>query len=409
MAKNTICIWYDKDAEAAARFYAEVFPDSAVTAVRRAPGDYPSGKEGDVLVVEFTVSGIPCLGLNGGLPVMTYEISAADAAGPYVASIPEDYAHKAMLPHMSFTSTTEMLGEKFHMDEAYLRELNPGVDFTIPGTIIKVISPGANKTGKVARILADKARKQVLAYDDAGKLIPFDLPAHVLPLNSRPSATATSDAMGTCTTVKFDGAGSSDPEGDPLAYVWRFGDGQSAPGITTTHEYTEDGRFIATLEVTDNAAQFGNGSAATVDVFVKKPPVPLSDKRLLVAAGEDVRFVARSARFPEMTGEMISRALDRSRLLARMLAVAQLPRVDTRLLIAMWHLSERWGTVRPEGRVLPGFLSHELLGWIVGARRPSVTTALGELSRRGLVRRQDDGTWLLGDEPPVFEGLAVAR
>lgn len=129
----------------------------------------------------------------------------------------------------------------------------------------------------------------------------------------------------------------------------------------------------------------------------------------LLVAHLDVRFVARSAHFPEMTGELISRALDRSRLLARMLAVAQLPRVDTRLLIAMWHLSERWGTVRPEGRVLPGFLSHELLGWIVGARRPSVTTALGQLAQRGLVTRLGDGTWLLGDEPPVFDGLAVAR
>jgi CRP/FNR family cyclic AMP-dependent transcriptional regulator len=128
----------------------------------------------------------------------------------------------------------------------------------------------------------------------------------------------------------------------------------------------------------------------------------------LMLAHLDVRFVARAARFPEMTGELVSRALDRSRLLARMLAVAQLPRVDTRLLIAMWHLSERWGTVRPEGRVLPGFLSHELLGWIVGARRPSVTTALGQLSQKGLITRQADGTWLLGDEPPVFEGLAVA-
>jgi predicted 3-demethylubiquinone-9 3-methyltransferase (glyoxalase superfamily) len=65
-AKNTICVWYDKDAEAAARFYAETFPDSAVSAVHRAPGDYPSGKTGDVLTVEFTVAGIPCLGLNGG-------------------------------------------------------------------------------------------------------------------------------------------------------------------------------------------------------------------------------------------------------------------------------------------------------------------------------------------------------
>ena len=66
MAKNTICLWYDKDAEEAANFYAGVFPDSRVTAVHRAPGDYPSGKKGDVLTVEFTVAGIPCLGLNGG-------------------------------------------------------------------------------------------------------------------------------------------------------------------------------------------------------------------------------------------------------------------------------------------------------------------------------------------------------
>ena len=64
--KNTVCIWYDKDAEAAARFYAETFPDSAVRAVHRAPSDFPSGKAGDVLTVEFTVCGIPCLGLNGG-------------------------------------------------------------------------------------------------------------------------------------------------------------------------------------------------------------------------------------------------------------------------------------------------------------------------------------------------------
>jgi predicted 3-demethylubiquinone-9 3-methyltransferase (glyoxalase superfamily) len=66
LARNTICLMYDKDAEAAARFYAETFPDSRVSAVHRAPGDYPSGKEGDVLTVEFTVAGIPCLGINGG-------------------------------------------------------------------------------------------------------------------------------------------------------------------------------------------------------------------------------------------------------------------------------------------------------------------------------------------------------
>ena len=64
--KNTICLWFDKDAHEAARFYAVTFPDSTVTAVHKAPADYPGGKKGDVLTVEFTVLGIPCLGLNGG-------------------------------------------------------------------------------------------------------------------------------------------------------------------------------------------------------------------------------------------------------------------------------------------------------------------------------------------------------
>jgi predicted 3-demethylubiquinone-9 3-methyltransferase (glyoxalase superfamily) len=65
-AKNTICLWFDGGAEDAARFYAETFPDSSVRAVHHAPGDFPSGKKGDVLTVDFTVMGIPCLGLNGG-------------------------------------------------------------------------------------------------------------------------------------------------------------------------------------------------------------------------------------------------------------------------------------------------------------------------------------------------------
>ena len=66
MNKNTLCLWYNHDAEAAARFYAETFPDSSVGAVHRAPSDFPGGRKGDVLTVEFTVVGIPCIGLNGG-------------------------------------------------------------------------------------------------------------------------------------------------------------------------------------------------------------------------------------------------------------------------------------------------------------------------------------------------------
>lgn len=66
VSKNTICLWFNGTAQEAAEFYAKTFPDSAVKAVHRAPGDYPAGKQGDILTVEFTVMGIPCLGLNGG-------------------------------------------------------------------------------------------------------------------------------------------------------------------------------------------------------------------------------------------------------------------------------------------------------------------------------------------------------
>jgi predicted 3-demethylubiquinone-9 3-methyltransferase (glyoxalase superfamily) len=66
MNKNTICVWYDKHAEEAANFYAATFPDSEVTAVHTAPDDYPGGKKGDALTVDFTVCGVPCMGLNGG-------------------------------------------------------------------------------------------------------------------------------------------------------------------------------------------------------------------------------------------------------------------------------------------------------------------------------------------------------
>ena len=66
ISKNTICLWFNGTALEAAEFYAKTFPDSAVKAVHRAPGDYPAGKQGDILTVEFTVCGIPCVGLNGG-------------------------------------------------------------------------------------------------------------------------------------------------------------------------------------------------------------------------------------------------------------------------------------------------------------------------------------------------------
>lgn len=84
-AKNTICLWYDGTAEDAARFYADTFPDSYVSAVHLAPADFPSGKKGNVLTVEFTVMGIPCLGLNGGPGVphnwaFSFQVATADQA-----------------------------------------------------------------------------------------------------------------------------------------------------------------------------------------------------------------------------------------------------------------------------------------------------------------------------------------
>lgn len=84
-ARNTICLWYDGSAEEAARFYADTFPDSSVEAVHRAPGDFPAGERGAVLTVEFTVMGIPCLGLNGGPNVQhseafSFQVATSDQA-----------------------------------------------------------------------------------------------------------------------------------------------------------------------------------------------------------------------------------------------------------------------------------------------------------------------------------------
>lgn len=84
-AKNTVCIWYDRDAEEAANFYAKTFPDTSVVAVHRAPADYPDGKKGNVLTVEFILMGIPCIGVNGGpafkhTEAFSFQVATADQA-----------------------------------------------------------------------------------------------------------------------------------------------------------------------------------------------------------------------------------------------------------------------------------------------------------------------------------------
>lgn len=111
------------------------------------------------------------LAKSGGDPFAQYEITPQDVAGPYVASVPADYSQKARLDRLSYMSVTEALAERFHMDENYLKAINPGVNFNRPGTIIKVANFGKLVSTPVARIVADKSKKQVFAYDEAGKLV----------------------------------------------------------------------------------------------------------------------------------------------------------------------------------------------------------------------------------------------
>jgi CRP/FNR family cyclic AMP-dependent transcriptional regulator len=116
----------------------------------------------------------------------------------------------------------------------------------------------------------------------------------------------------------------------------------------------------------------------------------------------DARFSLAAARWPALGGGVSRRHVRRSRGLAFQLAIAQLPRVDDRLLVLLWALAERWGRVCPQGVRLPLQLPHRTLATLVGARRPSVTTALSGLARDGLVQRTENGWLLHGDPADVF-------
>jgi CRP/FNR family transcriptional regulator, cyclic AMP receptor protein len=114
----------------------------------------------------------------------------------------------------------------------------------------------------------------------------------------------------------------------------------------------------------------------------------------------DVPFAAATRRWPELAAGLLERSERRFSRLAVLQAISQLTRIDDRVVTLLWHLSERWGRVRPDGIVLPVRLTHKAIARLVGARRPSVTTAIGTLERKGLVERRDDGTWLLRGTPP---------
>jgi CRP/FNR family transcriptional regulator, cyclic AMP receptor protein len=111
------------------------------------------------------------------------------------------------------------------------------------------------------------------------------------------------------------------------------------------------------------------------------------------------RFALQIARWPDVTAAIIDRVVQRARWLSFHLAVCHIVGVEVRLLIVLWHFADRWGRVTPSGLKLPLPLSHGLLAGIVGARRPTVSTALGVLREQGLVERTADG-WLLRGEPP---------
>lgn len=115
----------------------------------------------------------------------------------------------------------------------------------------------------------------------------------------------------------------------------------------------------------------------------------------------DNGLVQRMAPWPQLGVELFARGTRRAHHLAVALAIAHHQRLDDRLLLTLWHLAERWGRVGRDGIVVPLPLSHQRLADLVGAHRPSVTSAMGELARDGAVSRRDDGTWVLHGSPPA--------
>jgi CRP/FNR family transcriptional regulator, cyclic AMP receptor protein len=118
------------------------------------------------------------------------------------------------------------------------------------------------------------------------------------------------------------------------------------------------------------------------------------EARLAILDGE---FAARAARYPSIAANLVARAMTRSRTLAIGMAIAHYPQIRRRLLLLLWHIADRWGRVTPEGVRIPLRLPHELLADLVAARRPAVTTALGQLADEGLVVRDRGGLLLTGD------------
>jgi hypothetical protein len=158
-----------------------------------------------------------------------------------------------------------------------------------------------------------------------------------------------------------------------------------------------DGRFgVELLGECDVLRPWQGSDAPTLSV--RSEWTVLHPTRLAIL---DERFASHFARYPEVASRLFERLLRRSRHLATNMAIVHQPRVDTRLHLLLWHLASRWGRVRRDGVVVPLRLTHAMLADLVAARRPTVTSALSELARKGLVRSTDDG-WLLSGSAPAF-------
>jgi CRP/FNR family cyclic AMP-dependent transcriptional regulator len=136
------------------------------------------------------------------------------------------------------------------------------------------------------------------------------------------------------------------------------------------------------------------------DVVTIKPVVTWTALQPVRLAVLDRRITAVMGRWPELVSAVVARAVRRSFELATNQATSHLTRVDARLELLFWGLADRWGRVSPDGVVLELPLTHQVLGRLVGAQRPSVTTALSDLARRSLVERREDGAWILRGDPP---------
>jgi CRP/FNR family cyclic AMP-dependent transcriptional regulator len=159
------------------------------------------------------------------------------------------------------------------------------------------------------------------------------------------------------------------------------------------------------------AELIGEGDVLRPPYRQGESPLSLTNDWLVLKSARvavlDERFVRQLAEFPQIAGRLFRRAVERSRQLAVNMAIVHQARVDLRLHMLFWHLAGRWGRVRSDGVVVPLRLTHAVLSDLVAARRPTVTSALSELSRQGTVRPVPEG-WLLSGEPPVTASPRIA-